>query len=263
MRVLSWDEFVAGALRGLPLAATIGVFDGLHIGHRQLISRVIEREGLSSAVFTFRENPKQLLSPESFVGELSTLAQKLELVSSLGADVAVLIDFSGDFSKLPGRRFLSLLKEGTDLRFIAVGANFRCGYRLDTDAEGIAAFCAEGAIGMEAFSAVSWAGHPVSSSRIRRALRDGHVEDAAFMLGRPYALDLRGRAVCRGSDGKGTWRLGGGQVQPPAGRYEASLSYAATAAVSVVAEHEGKGLWSFDASGAPDALSLVRSVSRE
>ena len=79
MRVISWDDFASGALKAIPLSATIGVFDGLHIGHRQLISRVLGLNGISSGVFTFKVNPKRLHSPDSFAGELSTLAQKLDL----------------------------------------------------------------------------------------------------------------------------------------------------------------------------------------
>jgi FAD synthase len=260
MRILTWDDFASGALKAIPLAATIGVFDGLHIGHRQLISRVIGQDGLSSIVFTFRVNPKRLLSPDSFAGELSTLAQKLDLIAAMSADIAVLIDFSGDFSKLPGRQFLAMLREGAQLRRIAVGANFRCGHLLDTDAEGIRLFCRECGVEMEALSAVTWAGHPVSSSRIRKSIRDGRLEDAAAMLGRSYELDLRGHKAA----GNGIWALGSDQVLPPAGRYDASFVYSGAPSLPAIAEHDGKGNWSLGgAVRVPDALGLIRSVSRE
>lgn len=252
MKVLSWDDFASGALKEIPLAVTIGVFDGLHIGHRQLISRVLGQDGLSSAVFTFKVNPKRLLSPDSFPGEISTLQQKLDLIASMSADVVVLIDFSGDFSKLPGRRFLAMLRDEAILRRIAVGVDFRCGHRLDTDAEGIRSFCLECGVDMEALSAVSWAGHPVSSSRIRKAVREGRLEDAQAMLARHYELDLRGHG------------LGGEQVLPPPGRYEASLVYTGEPSVPAIVDHDGKGNWSLGgASRSPDCLGLIRSVSRE
>jgi FAD synthase len=260
MRVISWDDFASGALKAIPLSATIGVFDGLHIGHRQLISRVLGLNGISSGVFTFKVNPKRLHSPDSFAGELSTLAQKLDLLASMSTDIAVLIDFSGDFSKLPGRQFLEMLRDGSELHRVAVGADFRCGYRLDTDAEGIRSFCLEYGADMEAIPAVSWAGHPVSSSRIRKAVRDGRLEDASAMLGRHYELDLRGREATEGR----RWSLGSEQALPPAGRYEASLVYADMASLSVIAEHDGKGNWSLDSTfRVPNALGLIRSVSRD
>jgi riboflavin kinase / FMN adenylyltransferase len=251
VRTFSWEEFAAGALRGRSIAATIGVFDGLHIGHRALIERVLREEGLSSVVFTFKENPKRILAPSVFQGELSTLAQKLELIETLGVESVVLIDFSGDFSKLPGRQFLSMLVGCADLRFFAVGHNFRCGHRLDTDAEGIRSFCSSRGIAFDSLPAVSWAGHPVSSSRIRSAVRDGRLEEAASMLGRPYELALDEAT----------------QEMLPAGVYAARFALAG-ALVDAQAELDAEGVWSLgDFGGAkikerPARLQLLRLVSR-
>ena len=119
------------ALRGAlaaPFAATIGVFDGLHIGHRELVEEGARQGGLASAVLTFRENPKRISRPRRFHGELSTLAQRLELIDSMGVDLCVLIDFSGDFSKLPGRQFLSMLCAGGDAPLPRRRRDFRCGH---------------------------------------------------------------------------------------------------------------------------------------
>src|SRR5208337_4453660 len=139
VKVLTWDELRSGRAAS-PIAAAIGVFDGLHIGHRELVGRVLERGGLERTVVTFEDNPKRMLSPESFRGALSTLDQKLALIDSAGVDLCVLIDFSGDFSKLPGRQFLSMLSDSAELRYLAVGSDFRCGHNLDTGAEDIREF---------------------------------------------------------------------------------------------------------------------------
>jgi riboflavin kinase/FMN adenylyltransferase len=261
MRVAGWDE-LKSARAGAPIAAAIGVFDGLHIGHRELIRRVLGRGGLASAVVTFKENPKRILSPATFHGELSTLEQRLGLIESMGVDLCVLIDFSGDFSKLPGRRFLSLLRESGDLRFLAVGSGFRCGHRLDTDAEGIREFCAEGSIGVEFLEAVQWAGHPVSSSRIRKAILDGRLEDAERMLGRPYEIDLRGANLSPA----GRRIPMGGQASPPAGSYEALVAFAEGLSVDSdrrVVALDADGSWSIPLEGEPVGLRLVRMLSRE
>jgi riboflavin kinase / FMN adenylyltransferase len=210
VKILDWQAFVGGAFSGEPIAATIGVFDGLHIGHRALIAKILEKKGLQSAVFTFRENPKRSFTRGSFPGELSTLDQKLELLESIGADQCVLIDFSGDFSKLPGRQFLSLLSEKAALRYLALGEGFRCGYRLDTDGQAIRSFCEERSVALDLLPAVGWAGKMVSSSRIREAVGESRLDEAAIMLGRPYELDLRGFVPDR-------------QARLPAGRYEAEL----------------------------------------
>jgi FAD synthase len=268
MKTLTWDEFRSGKAV-MPIAAAIGVFDGLHIGHRELIRRVQGRTGLSSAVITFQENPKRILSPESFRGELSTLEQKLSLVASMGVDLCVLIDFSGDFSKLPGRQFLSMLRESGDIRCLAVGSDFRCGFRLDTDAQDIREFCGERSIGVELLSAVRWAGHPVSSSRIRKAILSGHLEDAALMLGRPYELDLRGARL---SD-SGRIAVMGGQTSPPPGLYEFSVFRGLEESLGTsggIAELDPDGTWSLSPEvlsrtrdSFPVALRLFRKVSRE
>lgn len=260
MKVLSWEEFIAGGLKGHRLALTIGVFDGLHIGHRRLIDGVVSRQDEESAVFTFTESPKKILSPQNFTGELSTMRQKLALVAASGADFTVLIDFSGDFSKLPGRQFLSMLRDSVDLRYIAVGADFRCGHHLDTDVEGIRAFCSEHGIGMTALEEVNWSVHPVSSSRIRKAIREARLEDAQAMLGRGYELDLLGLAPWEGD----VWKLSRGQIEPPAGMYEAVLVFADGHEKSLEAEHTSDGTWRLgDGSQRPAAVRLLHLVSRE
>jgi FAD synthase len=266
MKILSWEELGSGHGLDSPIAAAIGVFDGLHIGHRELVGQVLGREGLSSTIVTFTENPKRILSPSTFHGELSTLDQRISLIGSMGVDLCVLIDFSGDFSKLPGRRFLSLLRENGGLRFLAVGSDFRCGYRLDTDAEGIRRFCAERSIDVEFLGAVRWAGHPVSSSRIRKAVLEGRLDDAAMMLGRPFEIDLRDA----GFSPPGRFTPVGRQARPPVGLYEAAVSSSADPAavgVEALAELATDGSWSMgegDFTGSsPVGLRLVRMVSRE
>jgi riboflavin kinase / FMN adenylyltransferase len=264
LKIIEWSQFLDEA-RPLPLAAAIGVFDGMHLGHRALVQRILGRKGLASAVMTFKENPKRILSPSSFHGDLSTLGQKLELVESLGADFCVLIDFSGDFSKLPGRLFLSMLEKKAGLRYLAVGHDFRCGSGLDTDAEAIRVFCEERSIGVEFLRAVSWSGHPISSSRIRKAVLEGRLEDAATMLGRPYELDLRAVQPVV-PDGV---RFKASQAVPQGGMYEASLvAPGGIEPVSVLFDDEGS--FSMAAGimlggrgpGEPIGLRLLRSVSR-
>ena len=269
MKIISWEELGSGQGLGLQVAAAIGVFDGLHIGHQDLVQRIRGHEGLASAIVTFAKNPKLILSPSTFHGVLSTLDQKLSLIDSLGVDLCVLIDFSGDFSKLPGRTFLSILCGNGDVRFLAVGSDFHCGHRMDTDAQGIRQFCEERAIGVELLKAVHWAGHPVRSSRIRKAIFEGRLEDAQGMLGRTYAIDLRacettksGRLVPRG-----------GQVNPPTGFYEADVLHSTEGAertTRVVTDLGGDGSWSIPTLGTTGfpisalvGLHIIHRVSRE
>jgi len=221
MKVVSWEDFASGEASGTPLSATVGVFDGLHIGHRKLIDSVLAHgEGRLPTVFTFRDSPKLRTRPKGFTGALSSLEQKLECLEALGLGLCVLIDFSGNFSKLAGRDFLSILRIKGNLGYMAVGSNFSCGYRLDTHAGDIVTILSEYGIQADVLEPVLWEGHPVSSSRIRTAIGEGRLSDAEAMMGRAYELDLAGAAWKAGGDGLLSCGLPEGVVLPPPGYYE-------------------------------------------
>ncbi len=259
MRVLDWAEVAAGGGVAGGSAATIGVFDGLHRGHSELIRMIRGKAGLHSVVVTFAENPKRVLHGPAFRGDILTLDQRLSILASLCVDVTVLIDFSGDFGKLPGRDFLSLLSNGCDLRYVAVGNDFRCGYRLDTGAEEIRAFAAERGIEVELLRAARSAGHPISSSRIRAAIAEGRLEEAADLMGRPFEIDLRGAAIL----GDGRILPKGGQVAPPEGAYDALAGRMGSFEAARAVLRDGAwGLSDGDPRGV-DALRVLTAVSRE
>ncbi|HUW41577.1 MAG TPA: FAD synthetase family protein [Rectinemataceae bacterium] len=260
MNVISWQEFVSGAFEDPPIAATVGVFDGLHLGHRDLVSRVLSNSGTRSAVFTFRDNPKRSLRPGAFHGDLFSPEQKLEELERLGVEVCVQIDFSGDFSKLAGRIFLSLLAEKGGIRLLVIGSDFRCGHRLDTGVEEIVSYYAPLGIRTEVLDPVLWGGHPVSSSRIRRSVAEGRLDAAAAMLGRPYELDLR--TAIREDSGLGGFTLAGAQVAPPAGMYDV-VAAGRGFEESASASFDGR-VWMFETpqGRSCEALRLVRLVSR-
>jgi|WetSurMetagenome_2_1015567.scaffolds.fasta_scaffold393614_2 riboflavin kinase / FMN adenylyltransferase len=259
MKLVRWEDFARGRERIGPFAATIGVFDGVHLGHRELIGRIMGKPGMASAVVTFEGNPKRSLHAPAFRGDVLTLAQRTEIISSLGADVILLIDFSGDFGKLPGREFLSFLSAGGDLRFLAVGHDFRCGSRLDTGAEEIRDFCAERGIEVEFVRAVRVDGHPVSSSRIRSAIAEGRLEEAEALMGRPFELDLRGAEA----NEAGRVEPSGGQASPPEGTYEVEAESGGVVAAFRAAFRDGAWDLGAAARGRPEALRLLKLVSRE
>ncbi len=222
MTVVSWDLFVSGSLSCEPRAATVGVFDGLHLGHRALIDRIRARGGeLVPSVFTFRENPKALLRPKAFEGNIFSLDQKLDALEGLGVAFVVLIDFSGDFGKLSGKEFVDLLKDRGKLRYLAVGSDFRCGYRLDTDAERLRSLNARDGIPTDIVPPVALGGAPVSSSRIRTAIAAGNLVEATALLGRNFVLDLGPTPTTPGPD-REEYDVGPTRrIAPPSGRYPA------------------------------------------
>jgi riboflavin kinase/FMN adenylyltransferase len=191
--VLDWADLVERKGPDLPAetAMTIGVFDGVHRGHQGLIGQVINRFPLIPTVLTFRRNPKEVLR-KSWEGELLSLNRKLTLFENLGVSVAVLIDFSEGFSKLRGRDFLELLRGPGNMRFLAVGDNFRCGFGLDTGAFELRALNNEMDIPTAVVAPVSKGGLPVSSSRIRKAIQEGDLAGAAALLGRRVEIDVDG-----------------------------------------------------------------------
>jgi riboflavin kinase/FMN adenylyltransferase len=257
MRTIDWKAFARGEEPVGPFAAAIGVFDGIHLGHRELIGRIVGKPGLAGAVVTFAENPKRFLHGPAFPGDILTLRQRARAIGSLGADVLVLIDFSGDFGKLPGREFLSILSEA-GMRYLAVGHDFRCGHRLDTGADEIRDFCAGRGIGVDFIRAVRVAGHPVSSSRIRRAISEARLEEAAALMGRPFELDLEGAARESG----GRIRTAGGQAFPPSGTYEVVV-VGGGLETSVEATFS-EGAWTIGSRAEEplEALRLLKMVSR-
>ncbi|GHV62840.1 riboflavin biosynthesis protein [Spirochaetia bacterium] len=233
MRILDWEEFtspgvsnvdVAGqGLTDQPgLAVSIGVFDGVHRGHQRLIEKIVRHSaghGSIPTVVTFKQSPRRLLHPDSWHGDIYSPRQKHAVLESLGVVQVVLIDFSGNFSKISGREFVDLLKSRHRIDFLTVGANFRCGYRLDTDAAAIQAMNQDEGIITEVVSQVLEGGQPVSSSRIRRTILAGDLSGAALLLGRRLRVDLEGIPAATAGAGILYDAPAVGRISPPAGLY--------------------------------------------
>lgn len=219
MRVLDWQALVGGTL-GIheQTAMTIGVFDGVHQGHQALIAKIL-RQGFMPTVITFRQNPKRILSPETYGGDIVSLPQKLAIFEDLGVSQTILIDFSENFSTLKGQEFINTLIRWGKLAYLVIGSNFRCGYRLDTDATLISEMNAARGIITEVVPPVEDGALPVSSSRIRAAIVAGDFTRAQRALGRNVAIDLEGIPSIPGTgcvifDLASSYR-----VIPPEGRY--------------------------------------------
>ncbi|GAB6393192.1 MAG: putative riboflavin biosynthesis protein RibF [Treponematales bacterium] len=202
MEVIDWEPAGDGgaARENEGAAMTLGVFDGVHLGHKALVERVV-RERRRPTVVTFRENPKRLFSPETWEGDILTFRQKREALESLGVERVIVIDFSWEFRKMRGRDFIRLLAERWNPALLAVGGNFRCGFGRDTGAADIREMC--GALGrrVEVLEPVMVRGEPVSSSRIRAAVLAGDMALAGELLGRPAAPYLEAA--------RGVWRCAG------------------------------------------------------
>lgn len=176
----------------VPVAATIGMFDGVHVGHRSVLAFLRSeagRRGLSSAAITFRRHPQAVLHPDVDFPVLMTLEAKLEALAETGIDYAIVLDFDKQLSELSAREFIRLIRDTYGVRLLLVGYDHRFGHNRS---ETLADYVAYGhELGVEVVQTPELdtpLGH-VSSSVIRRLVAEGNVELAARMLTRPYRLE--------------------------------------------------------------------------
>jgi len=202
MQIISWEEYVSVNSEQLTvnrgLALTVGVFDGVHLGHQALIHKICTPSPnqapptpysllptpLLPTVVTFKQNPMSVIKPDTFTGDILSMEEKLNILETLGVKLTVLIDFSGDFSKMSGRDFIDLLLGSRPVELIALGSNFRCGHHLDTGVGEIESYAKARGVETWIASPVMDEGQLVSSSRIRQALAAGRVREAERLLGR-------------------------------------------------------------------------------
>ena len=183
--------------------ATVGNFDGIHLGQRRILELAVGRAretGLGAAVITFEPHPLSVLDPEHAPRLLTTREQKEGLLAAIGLDALIEVRFTPDFSRVPARRFVrDFLVGALAAREVYVGSRFAFGRGRDGDLSLLRTMAES--FGFAAFGVeeVLWNGAAVSSTRIRAALAGGEVEDAEAMLGRPYTLT---GIVVRG-DGRG------------------------------------------------------------
>ncbi|MCL2479986.1 MAG: FAD synthetase family protein [Treponema sp.] len=231
MQVIEWGAFLE---KGLPggyafSAITVGVFDGVHRGHQVLIDRVVHySEQALPVIITFRQNLMKGASgrKSAYPGDISSFEQKINLFAQMGAAITVAADLTESFRSMSGTQFLQILQGQGRMGFLAVGTNFRCGYRQDTDAAKLQEINSAGNIPTEIIRVLNEEGAPISSSRTRKAICRGDLAEAQAMLGRPYILDTRGMDYRSGKSAAGVVFLDiqcPGRVLPPSGSYQVLL----------------------------------------
>jgi len=285
--VTTWRDLMGGRemIRG-PVALTIGTFDGVHRGHREIVRRLTEcaagtgrgepaapgARAPHRAVLTFRQHPRAVLTRRP-PGPLTTLRQRRERFAALGVTHLVLIDFSVPFSRLSGGEFISALRRAMSFRKLVVGVDFRCGRERGTDVVELRRLLAPAGVPVVAVPPVMAGDHVVSSTGIRAAVRAGDFAMAQEMMGSPFEIDLRGAV---GHDTVPDWSARGAvadrwyvaaqqleQILPQPGTYAASLAVAGGDQVAVVVEAAPDGLrWAWPAARrcVPLALRFHRRV---
>ncbi len=176
-----------------PYVATLGFFDGLHLGHQYLVRQVVDRArqvGMQSMVITFDLHPRQVLQQDYQPELLSTLDMKLEQLSLTGVDQVVVLHFDRQLASLSAHDFMAeVLSRQLHVKELIIGYDNRFGHNRQ---EGFEDYQRYGiALGMTVTQsdAFSLQGIQVSSSVVRRLINEGNLDEANRCMGRPYALD--------------------------------------------------------------------------
>ncbi len=168
------------------------MFDGLHVGHRQVIGNTVARAraiGGSAVVATFEPHPLEVLRPSTEPVLLTTLDERLAAFGQLGVDVALVLPFDLEFSRMRAQVWLDeILIKRLRPREIFAGSSYTFGHRREGTASRLAEWGREQGIPVHLVPAVLVSGEPVSSTRVRAALREGLVDEAARLLGRWFTL---------------------------------------------------------------------------
>jgi len=178
-----------------PTVLTLGVFDGLHLGHQLIMRTVSERArviGAVPTVITFDPHPRAVLHPESAPPLLQTLDQKVEGFGVLGIEQTIVIRFTKEFSLIRAEDFIrDVVKERLQAKEVYLGRGFAFGHNREGQIELLRRVSDELGFFADEVSEVRLRGQRVSSSKIRALLAEGKVNLARRMLGRPYGVEGR------------------------------------------------------------------------
>ena len=193
MTVRRYDG-VAAVPAGLgPTVVTVGMFDGVHLGHRALLDRVAAEaaaRGVPAAAVTFDRHPLAVLRPGSEPPLLTTLDRKVELLGEAGVEVVLVLAFTPELSQVGAEAFAAdVLFDGLGARAVVVGENFRFGHKAAGDPDLLADLGRPRGIEVVAVGLHANGGQVVSSTRVRAELAAGDVAAAAASLGRPHAVE--------------------------------------------------------------------------
>ena len=200
MRLLGkQDRLPAGST-----VATIGMFDGVHLGHATLIyflNRQARSQGCQSLVITFLRHPRQVLQTDTPFHLIMPLEERLNQLEALGPDLLLQLDFTPEVAQLDSAQFIKLLRDRYGVTMLVAGYNHRFGHKRGETFED---YCRHGQqLGVKVVKAPEYLGQyaPVSSTIIRGLIAAGRVVDARHCMGRPHAIS--GKVVHGFHNGRG------------------------------------------------------------
>jgi len=171
-----------------PCVLAIGNFDGIHLGHQALLKKLVQSAHdlqLSPAVMTFEPHPRELFTPQSAPARLCSMREKLEHFADAGVERVYVCAFNQRFAKVSAEDFMQrILLQSIHAEAILVGEDFRFGTKRAGSTQDIV----QAGFNLISLPQVDLNGVRVSSTRVRLALADGKLDEAAILLGRPYSI---------------------------------------------------------------------------
>jgi riboflavin kinase/FMN adenylyltransferase len=193
------------AITNRPTVLTMGKFDGLHLGHQQLIGTTVERAallGFGSAVLTWEPHPNAVLRPDQPLQLLTSLEEKIELIEAMGPDLLIVAPFTAETKATSADAYMRQIVAAVPLRELWVGEDFAMGRGRAGDVPSLMTIGTALGFAVGAVRQVAANDGPVSASRVRELLRSGDVAGAVGLLGRAFSLrgtvvegDRRGRTI--------------------------------------------------------------------
>lgn len=181
-----------GFSSGKPLALSLGMFDGVHLGHQSIISelkRIASEKNLESAVLTFWPHPRLIFNPNEDLKLLNTLEEKAALLENFGIENLFLKSFDEEFRNLTGEEFVKqILVEKLNIKHLIVGHDHVFGKNRSGDFQLLEKLAPELGFGVEQMEAVNIYNNNISSTKVRNALLEGNIKEANLMLGYNYSL---------------------------------------------------------------------------
>ena len=199
---MSLEEELSGLSPDRDMVLAVGVFDGVHLGHKSLLSRLLERareRDLLSGVVTFDPHPLKVLSPKTRLPFLADLEQRKALLKDEGVSVVIVLPFTRELARLSAAQFMGLLRNYLRLRELVIGPDFTLGRDREGNASTLRTLGEDMGFAVTVVPPVKVNGDVVSSTAIREALAGGDLKRVRSLVGRPFSL--HGRVVRGASRG--------------------------------------------------------------
>lgn len=188
------EEELVGLLPKKDMLLTIGVFDGVHLGHKYLLSQLAEharQQDLLSGVVTFRQHPQEVLSPQTRLPFLTDLAERTNLLKNEGVEAIIPLSFTSEIAQLSARQFVSLLMRYLRMRGLVIGPDFTLGRNREGNIDSLRTLGQDMNFTVTVIPLIMINGEVVSSTAIRNALASGDMKRVLNLAGHPFSLNGR------------------------------------------------------------------------